>query len=269
MTAPRKFAARPKIACVDFDGTVVEDRYPEIGPEVEGATETLRDLAGAGWRLILHTCRCDGNTAEGREHLREAVEWLAARGVRLWSVNASRLEDVEQYGVLFVPERHKPSADVYVDDRNLGGFPGWAAVRRVLLGGEPAALVVGRSPLAWRAAEALADEVAALVRRGALDARSPAADALLDFRDPPSSPRADRLASLGGRAARVMEFAADLEREAASLRELAAEAGDEVGGLCHLGDAHECGSERRRLSDKADLAEEWARRLRALLPEGA
>jgi hypothetical protein len=47
-----------------------------------------------------------------------------------------------------------------------------------------------------RAAEALADEVAVLVRRGVLDSRSPAADALLDFRDPPSSPRADRLAEL-------------------------------------------------------------------------
>lgn len=43
-------------------------------------------------------------------------------------------------------------------------------------------------------ADALADEVAALVRRGVLDSRSPAADALLDYRDPPSSPRADRLA---------------------------------------------------------------------------
>lgn len=47
-----------------------------------------------------------------------------------------------------------------------------------------------------RAADALADEVAVLVRRGALDARSSVADALLDYRDPPSSPRADRLASL-------------------------------------------------------------------------
>lgn len=47
-----------------------------------------------------------------------------------------------------------------------------------------------------RAADRLADEVAALVRRGKLDSRSPAADALLDYRNPPSSPRADRLAEL-------------------------------------------------------------------------
>ena len=57
--------------------------------------------------------------------------------------------------------------------------------------------------VAWRTlrqqlagAARLADEVAALVRRGVLDARCPAADALLDYREPPATPRADRLASL-------------------------------------------------------------------------
>ena len=44
-----------------------------------------------------------------------------------------------------------------------------------------------------RDADRLADEVAILVRWHKLDARSPAGDALLDYRDPPSSERADRL----------------------------------------------------------------------------
>jgi hypothetical protein len=52
------------------------------------------------------------------------------------------------------------------------------------------------SPFDRHCADALADEVAALVRHGVLDSRSPAADALLDYRNPPSSPRADRLAEL-------------------------------------------------------------------------
>ncbi len=47
-----------------------------------------------------------------------------------------------------------------------------------------------------RCAEALADEVAVLVRRGVIDARSPAADALLDLRSPPTTPRSERLATL-------------------------------------------------------------------------
>ncbi len=47
-----------------------------------------------------------------------------------------------------------------------------------------------------RCAAALADEVAVLVRRGVIDARSPAADALLDLRSPPTTPRSERLATL-------------------------------------------------------------------------
>lgn len=47
-----------------------------------------------------------------------------------------------------------------------------------------------------RCADALADEVAVLVRRQVIDARSPAGDALLDYRNPPSTPRADRLTTL-------------------------------------------------------------------------
>lgn len=57
------------------------------------------------------------------------------------------------------------------------------------------------------AADRLADEVAVLVTNGYLDSRSAAADALLDYRNPPRSPRSDRLA--------------DLERENAELRKIA------------------------------------------------
>ena len=47
-----------------------------------------------------------------------------------------------------------------------------------------------------RAADRLADEVAVLVMRGDLDARSAAGDRLLDYRNPPRSPRSDRLLEL-------------------------------------------------------------------------
>lgn len=54
-----------------------------------------------------------------------------------------------------------------------------------------------------RDADRLADEVAVLVRRDVIGSRSPAADALLDYRDPPSSERADRLAHLEREVERV------------------------------------------------------------------
>ena len=72
-----------------------------------------------------------------------------------------------------------------------------------------------------RDAERLADEVAVLVRRGVLDSRSPAADALLDFRDPPSSPRADRLSELEAvQATAPPDAAVAVERVRAALHRL-------------------------------------------------
>ena len=59
---------------VDFDGTIVEHRYPKIGEEIPFATETLKILAKERHRLILWTVR------EG-DLLEEAIEWCRQRGV--------------------------------------------------------------------------------------------------------------------------------------------------------------------------------------------
>jgi hypothetical protein len=115
------------IACVDYDGTIVENAFPEVGTPVEGAFEVLKELKVAGWKLILYTCRED----EKRPYLTEAVEFCRQNGVEFDGVNATPL-DFE-----FRDEkspRRKPFATVYIDDRNLGGFPGWDAVRQILLG---------------------------------------------------------------------------------------------------------------------------------------
>ena len=53
---------------VDFDGTIVEHRYPQIGEEIPFATATLKMLINERHRLILWSVR------EGKL-LEEAVEW--------------------------------------------------------------------------------------------------------------------------------------------------------------------------------------------------
>ena len=53
---------------VDFDGTIVEHRYPEIGNEIPFAIDTLKMLINDRHRLILWSVR------EGKL-LDEAVEW--------------------------------------------------------------------------------------------------------------------------------------------------------------------------------------------------
>ena len=66
------------VIAVDFDGTIVEDRYPGIGKERPFATATLRRLIERGHRLILWTVR------EG-ELLDEAVAWCEERGVEFYA----------------------------------------------------------------------------------------------------------------------------------------------------------------------------------------
>ncbi len=108
-----------KIA-IDFDGTIVEHRYPDIGEEMLFAFETLRALQEKGHLLILWTFR------EGKE-LEEAVEFCRARGIEFYAVNKSFPEE-EWDGAT----SRKIQADVYIDDRNLGGFPGWGKTWQML-----------------------------------------------------------------------------------------------------------------------------------------
>lgn len=61
------------IIAVDFDGTIVEHRYPAIGNEIPFAIETLKRLSEERHRLILWSVR------EGKL-LEEAVSFVATGG---------------------------------------------------------------------------------------------------------------------------------------------------------------------------------------------
>ena len=74
------------IIAVDFDGTIVEHRYPEIGREIPFAVETLKKLIEDRHQLILWSVR------EGRL-LDEAVEWCRQRGVEFYAVNKDLLQE--------------------------------------------------------------------------------------------------------------------------------------------------------------------------------
>ncbi|KPL08900.1 MAG: hydrolase [Bacteroides sp. SM1_62] len=108
-----------KIA-VDFDGTIVEHKYPEIGKEQLFAFETLKQLIKQKHQVILWTYRA------GRE-LDEAVEYCRENGVEFFAVNKNFPEEYYDGSI-----SRKIDADVYIDDRNLGGFPGWSAVWKML-----------------------------------------------------------------------------------------------------------------------------------------
>ena len=109
------------VIAVDFDGTIVEHRYPRIGEEIPFAVETLKLLQQDKHRLILWSVR------EG-ELLNEAVEWCKERGLEFYSVNKDYPEEEKRH----LGFSRKLKADVFIDDRNLGGLPDWGLIYQMI-----------------------------------------------------------------------------------------------------------------------------------------
>lgn len=93
---------------VDFDGTIVTDKYPQIGELKSGAKDTLQRLHKEGYQIIIWTCRSG-------ESLVEAVNFLLWHNIPFDQVNDNMRENIEQYG----GNSRKVCADIYIDDRNL------------------------------------------------------------------------------------------------------------------------------------------------------
>ena len=110
------------IIAVDFDGTIVEHRYPAIGKELPFAIDTLRQLAAEGHRLILWTVR------EG-QYLDDAVAFCRDRGLEFYAVNRDYPEEEPERNNRFT---RKLKADLWIDDRNLGGLPDWGTIYEMI-----------------------------------------------------------------------------------------------------------------------------------------
>lgn len=110
------------IIAVDFDGTIVEHKYPEIGREIPFAIETLKMLIEDRHQLILWSVR------EG-ELLEEAVNWCKERGVEFYAVNRDYPEEKKENNNHF---SRKLKADLFIDDRNVGGLPDWGEIYRII-----------------------------------------------------------------------------------------------------------------------------------------
>lgn len=114
------------IIAVDFDGTIVEHKYPKIGKEIPFAIETLKRLQAERHTLILWSVR------EG-ELLKEAVEWCKDRGLEFYAVNSNHPEDYyegDDDSARLSPRKLK--ADIFIDDRNLGGLPDWGVIYSIV-----------------------------------------------------------------------------------------------------------------------------------------
>ena len=111
------------IIAVDFDGTIVEHEYPRIGRPIPNAIEALKKLQQEERHtLILWTVR-EGNLLE------DAVNYCSKRGVNFYAVNKNHPDEVEGSAP------RKLTADVFIDDKNIGGLPDWGLIYKTIQAG--------------------------------------------------------------------------------------------------------------------------------------
>jgi|GEM_PF-171466 LytTr DNA-binding domain. len=113
------------LIAVDFDGTIVENIYPEIGEEIPFAFECLKKIQKIHqYRLILWSSR------EG-PLLQDAVDFCKKRGLEFYAINKNNPEDLPGSGP------RKIVADVFIDDSNLGGIPDWKTIYKMIISKSP------------------------------------------------------------------------------------------------------------------------------------
>lgn len=104
----------PKIIAVDFDGTIVEDRFPDIGEPYHTVIDMLCYLKQRDdLKLILWTCRTDNN--ENEKYLTEAIEFCSNHGLEFDAINDNIQETKDYFG----QNPRKIFANYYLDDRNI------------------------------------------------------------------------------------------------------------------------------------------------------
>ncbi len=108
------------IIAIDFDGTIVRDEYPRIGPPLPGAFESIRKLKRNGHKIIIWTCRYG-------KFLDEMIIFLKSNNVPFDTVN----EHILEYKLLFGSDMRKVYADLYIDDRNVMPWSWEDVLRRV------------------------------------------------------------------------------------------------------------------------------------------
>jgi hypothetical protein len=111
------------IIAVDFDGTIVEHDYPRIGKPIPFAIEVLKKLQQEGRHtLLLWTVR------EGAL-LQEALDYCSKNGLEFYAANQNYPEEEIENSP------RKLMADVFIDDRNIGGLPDWGIIYKAILSG--------------------------------------------------------------------------------------------------------------------------------------
>lgn len=96
-----------KVVAVDFDGTLVKNKYPFIENPNEKLLRFIREHRSE-YIWVLWTCRTGSQ-------LEKAIGWLREQGIEFDYVNANTVQSIDEYG-----DSRKVNADYYIDDKAIG-----------------------------------------------------------------------------------------------------------------------------------------------------
>lgn len=109
------------IISIDFDGTIVSNKFPAIGEMMPDAARVVINLKNDGHVIIINTCRCG-------DELTDAINFLLASGIPFDRINDNAL----CHSSKFPTNSRKVYADCYIDDHNLGGLPKWTEIYQTI-----------------------------------------------------------------------------------------------------------------------------------------
>lgn len=136
----RKYLNKKITIGVDFDGTICEHTYPNIGEPITGAIGVLKDILKNNHNLILWTVR-------GGKELKAAVDYCRSNGIEFWGINENP-DQTKNYDPKWEERYGEPYPDtatwsckahmnILIDDVALGcplknGSVDWGVVRENL-----------------------------------------------------------------------------------------------------------------------------------------
>jgi predicted mannosyl-3-phosphoglycerate phosphatase (HAD superfamily) len=111
------------VICIDFDGTIVDHKYPEIGSLKKGAREVINELFQKH-EIVIFTCRSNSNSS--KDDLHKAKKFLEMNGILFDEIN----ENASDVTFGCWPKLY---ADIYIDDRSLFFVDDWDKIREELI----------------------------------------------------------------------------------------------------------------------------------------
>ena len=102
-----------EFVAVDFDGTLCENAFPEVGAPKRFVIDYVKRLAAEGSKIILYTSRENGT----RKLLDEAVAFCKVQEIPLYAVNENPENPHAAKNGLKPSDGRKVYADLYIDDK--------------------------------------------------------------------------------------------------------------------------------------------------------